>query len=138
MVENGGRLGDQASYEGGFEMKVDKRPDGVSFIAIYYVFFAVMNLIGSCAILIFALAPAMGNAGDIGAVFGIGIGFLFVSAGIILGLAAGLGLLRLNNWARILAIVLAVPSLLAIPIGTIIGGLIIWYLLKPEVKEVFQ
>lgn len=119
-------------------MKVDKRPDGVSFIAIYYVFFAVMNLIGSCAILIFALAPAMGNAGDIGAVFGIGIGFLFVSAGIILGLAAGLGLLRLNNWARILAIVLAVPSLLAIPIGTIIGGLIIWYLLKPEVKEVFQ
>jgi hypothetical protein len=103
-------------------MKVDERPDGVSVIAIYYVFFAVMNLIGSCAILL----------------FGIGIGFLFVAAGALLGLAAGLGLLRLKNWARILAIVLAIFSLLAFPIGTIIGGLIIWYLIKPEVKEVFH
>jgi hypothetical protein len=113
-------------------MKVDERPDGVSVIAIYYVFFAVMNLIGSCAILLFALVPAMGATGDgfgfLGAVFGIGIG----------GLAAGLGLLRLKNWARILAIVLAIFSLLAFPIGTIIGGLIIWYLIKPEVKEVFH
>ena len=119
-------------------MKVDKRPDGVSFIAIYYVFFAVMNLIGACAILIFPLAQVMGNGGNIAAIFGIGTGFLFVAAGVILGLAAGLGLLKLKNWARILAIVLAVPGLLAIPIGTIIGGLIIWYLLKPEVKEVFE
>jgi hypothetical protein len=123
-------------------MKVDERPDGVSVIAIYYVFFAVMNLIGSCAILLFALVPAMGATGDgfgfLGAVFGIGIGFLFVAAGALLGLAAGLGLLRLKNWARILAIVLAIFSLLAFPIGTIIGGLIIWYLIKPEVKEVFH
>ena len=119
-------------------MKVDERPDGVSLIAIYYVFFAVLNLIGSCAILIFPLAQVMGSSGDIAAVFGIGIGFLCVSASALLGLATGLGLLRLKNWARILAIVLAVPTLLAIPIGTVIGGVIIWYLFKPEVKEVFH
>lgn len=123
-------------------MNVDKRPDGVSIIAIYYVFFAVMNLIGSCAILLFALIPAAGSAGDsfgiIASVFGIGIGFLFVASGALLGLAAGLGLLRLKNWARILAIVLAIFTLLGFPIGTVIGALIIWYLWKPEVKEVFE
>ena len=123
-------------------MKVDERPDGVSFIAIYYVFFAVMNLIGSCAILFFALIPVMGSGGDsfgiFASVFGISVGFLFVAAGALLGLAAGLGLLRLKNWARILAIVLAIPTLLAIPIGTVIGAVIIWYLFKPEVKEVFH
>ena len=119
-------------------MKVDERPDGVSFIAIYYVFFSVMNLIGSCAILIFALIPEMGPRADVGAVFGIGTGLLCVTSGIILGLAAGLGLLRLKNWARILAIVLAVPTLLVIPFGTVIGAVIIWYLFKPEVKEVFH
>jgi hypothetical protein len=123
-------------------MKVDERPDGVSIIAIYYVFFAVMNLIGACAILFFALFPVIRSTGDafvaLAPIFGIGIGLLFVVAGVILGLAAGLGLLRLKNWARILAIVLAVPTLLGFPVGTVIGGLIIWYLLKPEVKEVFQ
>jgi hypothetical protein len=123
-------------------MKVDERPDGVSIIAIYYVFFAVLNLIGSCAILLFALVPAMGSTGDgfglIASVFGIGIGFLFVAGGALLGLAAGLGLLRLKNWARILAIVLAIPTLLAFPIGTAIGVLIIWYLVKAEIKEVFH
>lgn len=123
-------------------MKVDERPDGVSIIAIYYVFFAAMNLIGSCAILLFALVPAMGATGDgfglIASVFGIGIGFLFVAAGALLGLAAGLGLLRLRNWARILAIVLAIFTLFGFPIGTVIGGLIIWYLIKPEVKEAFH
>jgi hypothetical protein len=123
-------------------MKVDERPDGVSIIAIYYVFFAVLNLIGTCAILFFALVPAMdttgGGPGLIASVIGIGIAILFVAAGGLLGLAAGFGLVRLKSWARILAIVLAVPTLLGFPVGTVIGGLIIWYLLKPEVKEVFN
>lgn len=124
-------------------MKVDERPDGVSIIAIYYVFFAVMNLLGSCAILIFVILPTITYRGDegfglISSIFGVGIAFLIAVAGILLGLVAGLGLLRLKDWARLLAIVLAIFTLLGFPIGTVIGALIIWYLVKPEVKEVFH
>jgi hypothetical protein len=35
------------------------------------------------------------------------------------------------------AIALAILSLFGFPIGTVIGGLTLWYLLKPEVAEQF-
>ncbi|MFX0114092.1 MAG: hypothetical protein ACFFB3_06060 [Candidatus Hodarchaeota archaeon] len=49
----------------------------------------------------------------------------------------GLGLFKLWNIARILAIILAVFQLLAFPIGTIIGAIIIWYLLKGSTGHAF-
>lgn len=50
----------------------------------------------------------------------------------------GLGLFKLWNIARIVAIILAVFQLLAFPIGTIIGAIIIWYLLKGSTGDAFR
>jgi type II secretory pathway pseudopilin PulG len=72
---------------------------------------------------------------------GHGLAMLFVALYGLIGvlyLATGVGLLRLDPWARTLQIVLAGLLLLGIPCGTIIGILILVYLLKPEVKTLFS
>ena len=64
-----------------------------------------------------------------------------VVLGLFFGLAlvfAGWGLLRMKQWARWLAFVLAIISLFFFPIGTVVGALIIWYLLKGDVNEAFE
>jgi len=44
----------------------------------------------------------------------------------------------MKGWARWLAFILAIFSLFLFPIGTVIGALIIWYLLKDDVREAFE
>ena len=55
-----------------------------------------------------------------------------------LSVAAGVGLLKVKRWGRILAIIHAVLSLLNIPIGTVIGALTLVYLRRSETKEYFE
>jgi len=50
---------------------------------------------------------------------------------------AGIGLLKRRNWARILALILAIPDLMIIPIGTAIGIYAIWVLLNDETFKLF-
>ncbi len=63
-------------------------------------------------------------------------GFLFGGFGV-LTIAAVVGLLRLREWGRWLAIVLAILGLILFPVHTIVGALIIWYLLSDEAKHAF-
>jgi hypothetical protein len=113
------------------------RPDGVTLIAIYYFLISIPTLIGACAILAFAFIPVADTSGQFAALFGIGIGFLTTLVAGLVAIVAGWGLLGLREWARWLAIALAIFSLLAFPIGTVIGGLIIWYLLQDQVRAAF-
>ncbi len=50
------------------------------------------------------------------------------------GLWIGIALRQLKPWARIAMSILYVPNLLLIPIGTIIAGCILWYLLHRKSK----
>lgn len=120
-----------------------KRPDGVTIIAIYHLFTGALGLLGGCAILVFAVLPVTLNVSDdptalFWALFGLGIGFLAAAGSGIVSLVAGWGLLQLRNWARWLTIVLSILGLFAFPIGTIIGALIIWYLLQDEARLAFE
>jgi len=54
------------------------------------------------------------------------------------GVAAGIGLLTHQKWARILAIVVAVLGLLNFPIGTLIGVYAIWVLLQEAATAYFE
>jgi type II secretory pathway pseudopilin PulG len=65
---------------------------------------------------------------------------LFAAFGLVavVQIATGVGLLRLDPWARMLQIGLAALGLLGIPCGTIISILILVYMLKPEVKTLFS
>jgi hypothetical protein len=53
-------------------------------------------------------------------------------------LVTGVGLLRLQPWARPAAVVLGVVEMLAFPIGTILSGIVLRYLTRPGVKVLFS
>jgi hypothetical protein len=53
------------------------------------------------------------------------------------GLIAGVGLLKYQPWARILAIVLSVINLIHIPLGTIVGIYGLWVLLNRDTEPLF-
>lgn len=122
------------------------RSDGTTLIAIYHFISGFVSLLGVCGMismpLIVGLAagssgdPDAGSATAITAVMGLLAGGLFfvVSAA---NWIVGWGLWRQREWARVTAIGLAILRLINIPLGTVIGGLIIWHLLREEVKAEF-
>ena len=117
------------------------RPNGVVVVSVWFIINAVLALLGAAAISIFALPAVIrntvGSPNQYFAVAGVSFGlFLLVAFGVLDG-AAVVGLLRLREWGRWLAIGLAALGLLLIPFGTIIGALIIWYLLTDETKQAF-
>jgi hypothetical protein len=66
------------------------------------------------------------------------IGALFAGGGGLLSVVVGFGLLKLQNWARWAAIVLAILGLPGFPVGTVIGILILIYLLGDEARIAFE
>ena len=52
--------------------------------------------------------------------------------------STGIGLLQGKEWARILAIIHAVLNVLNVPIGTVIGVLVLVYLTRPEIAAYFK
>ncbi len=117
------------------------RPDKVTLVAVWFGISAVLSLflaVISVLMLFGFLLPEIGNDPERGMVFFamfFGI-FLFVVFGV-LDIVAVVGVLRLREWGRWLAMVLAIMGLLFIPIGTIVGVLIIRYLLSDEATRVF-
>lgn len=69
---------------------------------------------------------------------------LFTALGFVLlvkaaaGIAAGAGLLNREPWARVLAIILGIISLLNIPIGLAMGIYTIWVLLSPNADKEYD
>jgi uncharacterized membrane protein (DUF2068 family) len=137
-----------------------ERPTGVTILAVLafigaglLVLLALLSLLGG-AMLSSMAAPRMGMLASVGgAVIAV---FLFVIA--VLYVVIGAGLWKLQNWARVLAIVLAGLSVLASVLSIlnpfahhffffvfltrrlIVVAIDVWiivYLLKPHVKQAF-
>ena len=119
-----------------------KRPDGVTAIAVWFFVSAMLLLFMVCmlvAIPISGVITEINNPiGEFWVIFTVTCGVIFILVSGILSVLAGWGLLQLKQWARWLAFVLAIFTLFAFPIGTVIGALIIWYLLKEDVREAFD
>jgi hypothetical protein len=101
----------------------------------------VLNILGGVAGLGMAAAMIVAMLGSTPKAEGAVVAAVFFAAfGLVAAvqIAAGVGLLRLDPWARMLQIGLAVFGLLGIPCGTIISILILVYMLKPEVKTLFS
>jgi hypothetical protein len=119
-----------------------QRPDSLILIAVYELIMAAMLLIVSCVVLPIALLLTPFGTDGLGeflarfffvglllaATFGIG-----VASGIV-----GIGLLLRKEWARVGAIALAIVALFGFPIWTVIGILILIYLLGEEGRAVFR
>jgi hypothetical protein len=76
---------------------------------------------------------AMFITGAVGAAIA---GFLTVIA--LPGILAGIGLLKMHPWARIVAIVVGVLHILSFPFGTALGAYTLWVLLNAETEAMFR
>jgi hypothetical protein len=93
----------------------------------FFLFFSSIGLITQDAV-------ALGVLSLVGLLLG---GFFVVLS--IPGLIAGIGLLKMRPWARILAIVMACLDALNIPIGTALTVYTFWVLINDEaIKEFSQ
>jgi membrane-associated protease RseP (regulator of RpoE activity) len=118
-----------------------QRPESVTLIAVYQFISALPGLIIALAILVIAL-PAVLYAGLdrislSAALFGLALAILFTGGLGILSVFAGFGMLKMKEWARWITIVLAIFNLPVIPIGTLISVFILFYLFKPETRQMF-
>jgi hypothetical protein len=142
------------------------RPVGVTIIAVLWFVGAVLCVVGGIGMMVGGgfMATLINQQGGQGAGAGAGVfAGLGAAVGVIflvfaaIGFLLGWGLLKLKNWARLVTIILMAISIafgLLGLVGTLthfnlfafvwsvcwlaIYALIIWYLLKPEVKAAFQ
>ena len=125
-----------------------KRPDLLVLIAVWEFLSALGILIGIAALSsAFLFVPVTWMWGwdgwgapniSVFAIAVLSVAVLLLLAYFILALMGGIGLLQGKEWGRILSIVHAAFSLFWIPIGTIIGILVIIYLTRQEVIEYFR
>ena len=115
------------------------RPTGITVLAALYVLAGLIMLAMPLMVTAMLAMMGMGGNGEMGAMIGIGT-VCWVVFGILalIYFAIAYGLLKGQHWARIAAIIFAILSLFSIPIGTIIGIIVLWYLFKPDVKAWFQ
>jgi hypothetical protein len=122
-------------------MKQVRRPDGVTIIAIIEFVLAAPFFLGALAILFFAVPGVLMYTrypmGVLAPLFGLAIGILFSTAFGVLFVIAGIGMLNMRSWARIMTIVLAILMLPGFPVGTLLGVVALWYLFQDEVKALF-
>lgn len=81
-------------------------------------------------------------SGDQEAIFitgavGAGIAFFLIILSLP-GMLAGIGLLRMQPWGRIVAIVVGVLHILSFPFGTALGVYTLWVLLNAETEGLFR
>lgn len=136
------------------------RPTGVTIIAVLYFIGAAVCLLGGVLLFVGGgfLATMMNQGGDgaagAGILAGLGAvaGVIVLVVGVVSALV-GWGLLKLKSWARIIVIIFSALGILGalamllhfsplILVGFVIrlaiNGLILWYMLKPEVAAAFQ
>ncbi len=118
------------------------RDDGITLVAVYHYVMAGLFFLGALGVVGVTLIPLMfaHTAPNVVVVFlGIGgLAFLTMSAIAAVYLIAGIGVGRRQNWGRWMAIVLAVLALPGFPVGTIIGGLTIIFMLRDDVQAVYS
>ena len=105
-----------------------KRPGTISVLAVLNILGGALTLLGGLAIV-----TTVSDQGS--AVVGIGVMYLLISG---VQITTGIGLWNLRPWGRTMQIVLAVIGLIGFPVGTVISGLILYYLFRPGIKVLFS
>ena len=106
---------------------------------LYVISHAIFLAIGAFVfVLLIGSAPVTGYPEPIWilSLVGTSVGLLMAALGLP-GLFAGYGLLTRKPWARILAIVVGILSLINFPIGTAIGIYTLWVLMQLVASEYF-
>lgn len=131
----------RARQVGSAQVPPPERPSGVTLIALYEFATAAILLLMSCAILFFALPALMFTATTPAGVIRalvvllllLGCGLAFSGASAVIGW----GLFKMWPWARVGAMVLAIPALLGFPIWTVAAVIVLIYLGSNEGRAAF-
>lgn len=119
----------------------------VRVVGILHIVFGLLGGVGALVVLLVfgGAAGIVGATADpeahvaipiLGAVGGLlGCIVLLVS---LPGIIAGIGLLQLHEWARILMIAVSVLELLHVPLGTLLGIYGLWTCLNKDTVALFQ
>lgn len=114
-------------------------PQGVKISAYIFFALAALALLGTCAIVaVFGLQLADTGASDQSGLAGLVIGLCLTLLFAALYGGVGYGLLKLQRWSRIGAIILAILSLCSFPIGTVLGGIVLYFMFQQEVSQAFS
>jgi hypothetical protein len=116
-----------------------KRPDGVTVVGVYHFLVAALSMAGVCLTLTILLGLVVSNeyyGGNAYILLGIGAVVLFTCT--VVNVVAGWALFKMLAWGRWLSVVLGAMSLPLLPVGTLIGGAIIWYLMQRDVTDAFE
>ncbi|MCM2313647.1 MAG: zinc-ribbon domain-containing protein [Thermoanaerobaculia bacterium] len=106
------------------------RPAVITLLAILDLVFGGIWLLATLG-LSFTLTSGKSDPEDL--VLALIFGVLGLTA-----MVAGVGLLRMKEYGRIVQLVLSTIGLLGIPIGTIISALVLYYLTRPGVRVLFS
>ena len=120
-----------------------ERPTGVTILAVLAFIVGIFGALGGLLVVAAGTAAAAYGFGIEGGL-AVVIGALVLIVGL-LWLAVGWGLWNINKWGYQLAMILAIIGIiLALPgiagagiVTIIINGIIIYYLIQPEIKDVF-
>jgi len=120
----------------------NQRTDGMTLVAGFHFLVAALFLLGTLIMMIptgiLGIVSVVEDPDAMIAMFIVGgIGILTLGL-CLLYLAVGYGLWTLKPWGRVAALALAVVSLFGVPIGTVTGGLTLWYLMQPNVAQKFE
>jgi hypothetical protein len=131
------------------------RPVGVSLIAALFLLTAAYLIVVGVVMLLIPGKVSISAGADLLGGLEVAGPYMFLLMAVV-GLAIGVGLLRIHNWARRLAIVTALLGMvLLLPavssavldfriaklvwggLGVMVRAMIVWYLYQPPVKEAF-
>ncbi len=105
-----------------------ERPPAISVLAILHFVVAAFAFLGTVAAFLFG-----GEVDGLPAVLALLPATIMVSA-----IACGYGLWKLRPWGRILQIVLAILSLALVPVGTLIGVIILYVMFTKPVRLLYS
>ena len=113
----------------------------VQILGILYIVFGVLGLIGALTVFVVLGIGGLFSPDEDAALLVVVIGGLIACIILVTsipGIIAGWGLMKHQNWARILTLVLSFLNLLNLPFGTALGIYGIWLLFNDEAVRLFS
>ena len=124
-----------------------KRPDEVTFIAIYHFIMGGFALLTTCltGLILVLVSSEISQGLSSAETWVLILVILLIILGLVYSIIVGFGqwiiafgLLNLKSWARWGSIIISFSALFNFPIGTIVGIFILYYLLGEKGKTVFE
>lgn len=113
----------------------------ISVLGILYIVFNVLGIMFAMLIFWVLLGSGLLSADEDVITVLLIVGTAISSFILILsipGIIGGIGLLKMQRWARILVLILGFVNLIDIPFGTALGIYTIWVLMNDETIELFK